>query len=87
MNEAQTRLNKIDPMLRDAGWSIVPGSKILVEQSAYIAPGRITTTGHKNPKKADYILKSKVDHLQANCEKISQECDALKQAILRKVFE
>ena len=59
MNEAQTRLNKIDPKLRDAGWSIVPGSKILVEQSAYIAPGRITTTGNKNLKKADYILEYK----------------------------
>lgn len=59
MNEAQPRLNKIDPKLRDAGWSIVPGSKILVEQSAYIAPGRITTSGHKNPKKADYILEYK----------------------------
>ena len=59
MNEAQTRLNKIDPKLRDAGWGIVPGSKILVEQSAYIAPGRITTTGNKNPKKADYILEYK----------------------------
>jgi len=57
MNEAQTRLNKIDPKLRDAGWGIVPQSEILVEQSAYIAPGRITTTGNKNPKKADYILK------------------------------
>jgi len=57
MNEAQTRLNKIDPKLRDAGWSIVPQSEILVEQSAYIAPGRITSTGNKNPKKADYILK------------------------------
>ena len=32
-------------------------------------------------------LKSKVDTLQANYAKISQECDALKQAILRKVFE
>ena len=32
MNEAQTRLNKIAPKLRDAGWGIVPGSKILVEQ-------------------------------------------------------
>ena len=51
MNEAQTRFNKIDPKLRDAGWGIVPGSKILVEQSAYIAPGRITTTGHKNPQR------------------------------------
>ncbi len=59
MNEAQTRFTKIDPKLRDAGWGIVPGSKILVEQSAYIAPGRITTTGNKNPKKADYILEYK----------------------------
>ena len=32
-------------------------------------------------------LKSKVDRLQENYNKISQECDALKQAILRKVFE
>ena len=32
-------------------------------------------------------LKSKVDRLQANYEKISQECDALKQAILKQVFE
>ena len=45
MNEAQTRFNKIDPKLKEAGWGIVPGSKILVEQSAYVAPGRITTTG------------------------------------------
>ena len=32
-------------------------------------------------------LKSKVDRLQANYDKIFQECDALKQAILRQVFE
>ena len=32
-------------------------------------------------------LKSKVDKLQENYNKISQECDALKQAILRQVFE
>ena len=87
MNEAQTRFNKIDPKLRDAGWGIVPGSQILVEQSAYIAPGRITTTGHKNPKKADYILEYKIDKLQENYNKISQECDALKQAIVRQEFE
>ena len=30
MNEAQTRFNKIDPKLRDAGWGMVPGSNILV---------------------------------------------------------
>jgi type I restriction enzyme S subunit len=49
MNEAQTRLNKIAPKLRNVRWGI--------------------------------------DRLQANHEKISQECDALKQAILRQVFE
>lgn len=32
-------------------------------------------------------IKSKVDKLQENFDKISQECDALKQAILRQVFE
>ena len=32
-------------------------------------------------------IKSKVDRLQENFDKISQECDALKQAILRQVFE
>ena len=32
-------------------------------------------------------LKSKVDRLQENYDKISQESDALKQAILRQVFE
>lgn len=32
-------------------------------------------------------LKSKIDRLQENYNKISQECDALKQAILRQVFE
>ena len=33
------------------------------------------------------FLKSKVDRLQENYDKISQECDALKQTILRQVFE
>ena len=136
MNEAQTRFNKIYPKLRNAGWGIVPGSQILVEQSAYIAPGRITTTGNKTPKKADYILEykgmklavieAKSDELDvsagvdqakeyadalkirytysSNGDEIwfidmgvknsrgeyiipSKECDALKQAILRQVFE
>ncbi len=41
MNEAQTRFNKIDPKLRNAGWGIVPGSQILVEQSAYIDSGKL----------------------------------------------
>ena len=32
-------------------------------------------------------LKSKVDRLQENFDKMSHECDVLKQAILREVFE
>ena len=32
-------------------------------------------------------LFNKVDRLQENYNKISQECDALKQSILRQVFE
>ena len=32
-------------------------------------------------------LKSKVDCLQENFTKISQECDAMKQALLRQIFE
>ena len=32
-------------------------------------------------------IKSKVERLQENFDKISQECDALKQAILKQVFE
>lgn len=59
MNESQTRHDKIDPKLSAEGWGEVPGSLVLVEQSAYIAPGRITSTGNKNPKKADYILEYK----------------------------
>jgi len=44
MNEAQTRFNKIDPKLRDAGWGIVPGSKILVEQSECTAEPTLLCT-------------------------------------------
>ena len=85
MNEAQTRFNKIDPKLRDAGWGIVPGSKILVEQSAYIAPGRITTTGHKNPKKADYILEYKGQKL-AVIEAKSDEKDVAEGVSQAKLY-
>ncbi|MBQ2168274.1 MAG: DEAD/DEAH box helicase family protein, partial [Prevotella sp.] len=85
MNEAQTRFNKIDPKLRDAGWGIVPGSKILVEQSAYIAPGRITSTGHKNPKKADYILEYKGQKL-AVIEAKSDEKDVAEGVDQAKLY-
>ena len=35
MNESDTRLKKIDPALKAAGWSVVEGSDIFTEQSTY----------------------------------------------------
>lgn len=85
MNESQTRHDKIDPKLSAAGWGIVPGSKILVEQSAYIAPGRITSTGHKKPKKADYILEYKGQKL-AVIEAKSDEKDVAEGVDQAKLY-
>lgn len=60
MNEAQTRLEKIDPKLRQAGWGEVEHSRILVEQNATtITLGRIIQTGRQKPLRADYILSYK----------------------------
>ena len=60
MDEATTRLKKIDPALRNVGWDEVPQSEILVEQSAYIAPGMVSAIPqNRHPKKADYILEYK----------------------------
>lgn len=56
MNESQTRLEKIDPKLRKAGWGVVADSRILTEQNAYtIAPGKVGAKSRK-PKKIDYLL-------------------------------
>lgn len=51
--EADTRANRIDPVLQEAGWGVVEGSKIRREM---ICPGRITGGGRVNPLSADYVL-------------------------------
>lgn len=57
MNEAETRINLIDPHLREQGWS-ANGSAIRPEFP--IAPGRILGQGRRaNPEKADYVLQYK----------------------------
>ncbi len=57
MNEAETRAELIDPILRNCGWGIVEGSKILRERSAKITDGKIQTGGGRSkPMIADYIL-------------------------------
>ena len=58
MNEAQTRLEYIDPALREAGWGVVEGSRIRVEFP--ITQGKILGGGRRaQPLQADYILEYK----------------------------
>lgn len=57
MNEAQTRLNKIDPALKKAGWNVIEQSHIIVEYA--ITNGRVSKSVAPKPLKADYILSYK----------------------------
>ena len=55
MNEAETRAEHIDPALKDAGWGVAEGSRILREY--FITPGRLEGFGKRGKAdKADYIL-------------------------------
>jgi type I restriction enzyme R subunit len=52
--EADTRAERIDPVLRDAGWGTVAGSKVRRE---VICPGRIQSGGSRGKGlSADYVL-------------------------------
>jgi type I restriction enzyme R subunit len=55
MNEAETRAELIDPKLKETGWGVVEGSRILREYT--ISIGKIQTGGGRaKPLRADYIL-------------------------------
>jgi type I restriction enzyme, R subunit len=55
MNEAETRAEHIDPALKEAGWGVVEGSRILREYQ--ITLGRIEGHGRRGkPLIADYVL-------------------------------
>jgi hypothetical protein len=55
MNEAETRAELIDPLLADAGWGVVKGSRIRREFS--ITPGRIKGGGRRGkPLTSDDVL-------------------------------
>ncbi|TDK26000.1 DEAD/DEAH box helicase [Luteimonas aestuarii] len=52
--EADTRANRIDPVLRDAGWGVVDGAHVHRE---LICPGRILGGGQRGTAlSADYVL-------------------------------
>ena len=55
MNEAETRAEHIDPALREAGWGVVEGSRVLREFQ--ITHGRIQGAGKRGKAEiADYVL-------------------------------
>ena len=55
MNEAETRAELIDPKLKDSGWGVIEGSKILREY--HITIGKLQTgAGRAKPLISDYIL-------------------------------
>jgi type I restriction enzyme R subunit len=55
MNEAETRAEHIDPALKESGWGVVEGSRVLREYA--ITKGRIEGFGkHGKALTADYIL-------------------------------
>lgn len=52
--EADTRADRIDPKLREAGWGVVPGSRVRRE---VICPGRIQSGGKRGKGlSCDYVL-------------------------------
>ena len=58
MNEAETRAEKIDPLLKENGWGEVDGSKVLREYT--LSAGRLQPGGgRKRSLKADYVLQYK----------------------------
>ncbi len=55
MNEAETRAELIDPKLRESGWGVIEGSKVLREFN--ITAGKIQPGGGRSkPLIADYVL-------------------------------
>ncbi|WP_100630110.1 EcoAI/FtnUII family type I restriction enzme subunit R [Algoriphagus formosus] len=54
MNESETRADLIDPKLKEAGWGVVEGSKVLREYK--ITAGKIQVGGRGKRQIADYIL-------------------------------
>lgn len=54
LNEAETRAELIDPLLRETGWGVVEGSRVRRE---FITPGRLQGSGRRaKPEIADYVL-------------------------------
>ena len=55
--ETETRAELIDPALKEAGWGVLDGSRVLRERNCQITLGRLQGAGQRSkPEIADYIL-------------------------------
>jgi len=55
LNEAETRAELIDPLIKIAGWGVIEGSR--VERESVISQGRLQGAGKRSKKEiADYVL-------------------------------
>jgi type I restriction enzyme R subunit len=81
-NESETRAELIDPALREAGWGVVDGSRILREYH-HITKGRLLGAGRRSePDTADYVLvyrNHKLAVIEAKREELS-EAEGVPQA-------
>ena len=84
--EAETRTNRILPVLQAAGWGVVPGSRIREE---LIYPGRIQSGGTRGKSlKCDYVLEyrgHKLAVLEAKCADVSYR-DGVGQAGMSRLM-
>jgi len=72
MNEAETRAELIDPKLKESGWGVIEGSKVLREYR--ITAGKIRPgIGREKPLIADYVLVYKGRKLAAIEAKSDEE--------------
>src|SRR5487761_29991 len=84
MNEAETRAELIDPLLKDSGWGVVEGSRILREH--HITDGRIQAGGVRGKAEiADYILTYKNQKL-AVIEAKSADSQPTEGAVQAKAY-
>lgn len=54
MSEEDTRRQLIDPKLKEAGWEIDEGSRVITER--YFTNGRLTQSGRQGKSRYDYVL-------------------------------
>ena len=91
MNEAETRAELIDPKLKESGWGVVDGSKILREY--HITIGKLQTgAGRAKPIIADYILvykgrKLAVIEAKSNVQEVGEGVAQAKDYALKLYLE